>query len=168
MRLQVRRLLPSIITIAALALTPVACYKLYEIFAFEVLMSGLKCSEGNATLKEIEYGAHVTFPRSASDIKGVHGGGHRKYCDIYARFTVDAVDFNSFVAATRVKLPLSSMTTSQAFSIIQRVFREAGDPNGNYLWGSGPQSLDYTQNILVNTADPLRYTVYVIASYEGI
>src|SRR5262245_43068788 len=167
MRSRFRKILPIIVVLASCAVVPFICRAVYGYVLLDVLFGALKCPEGKATLEQIRFAAHIELPPSASDIEGFHGGGGlRKYCSIYARLTINAADLSRFVKETRVKLPLSSVTVSEALSTIQDVFHEAGDPSGIYQQGDGPVSLDYTQSILVNTVDSLRYTVYVIASYE--
>jgi hypothetical protein len=158
-------LLQIVLPLGLCLATCFVCSKLYLLVG-DALFSGLNCPEGKVSFENAHYVARAKFPASVSNIDSFRPGGALKYCHEYLRFEIDATDLNSFVASTRIKLPLIPKPNVSGSFLPHENKDWMLDSTHTYLSGGGPHSLDYTQNILVDTTNPKRYVVFMHVEHE--
>ncbi len=152
-----------------LVLGGVAVFVCYAIpmVGFGSMLSGLSCPDGKASAADLAHLVRGTFPPSLSNIDTLQVGGAAKYCEVYLRFEMAPTDLNTFVLSTRINLPLVPKTHLHLFDSLHGKNPWKPDPATTYLYGRGPQSLDYTQTVFVDTTYPQRYIIYMIVEYES-
>jgi hypothetical protein len=134
--------------------------------AMNSMFSGLDCPEGRADPSRLAHLTRSKIPSSASNIDSYQIGGAMKYCRILVRFDIAPSDLNGFLASTRINLPLTRQSASGNALTFNSKDLWTPKPGATYLYGHAPAALDYNQTIFVDTNNPQRYTIFMIADHE--
>jgi hypothetical protein len=112
-------------------------------------------------LAAIEQGAAITLPDSVSNLTA--SSVAFMDCSINVRFSMDAIDLDTFMASTYVE-DLSPIQGSTLFTLINPNYDMDWnfDSETIYLYGNGGNSDREYQYIIVDTSDETTYIVYII------
>lgn len=126
-------------------------------YAIRVISSLSGCEESDP--EQIEYLAQFELPPSAHNLKSSCFGLQAYGAD--ASFEMSPADLDMFIASTSIEPSLFTGKTSGA-DVLNGRLNEKASQMESYLYGKYV-SVDFTQEILIDTSNPERYTVYIFA-----
>jgi hypothetical protein len=158
---QRRKIRPFYVFIVAVVIAMLAMFGVYlfcgyiSLLGFAEAFSG--CSPSN--VKELENAGQFQLPPSARNLSS--GCFGMQGWDGHAEFEMSSSDLSSFVASTKIKLPLVPNEIPKDSSLMTPASHAKSYLHGRYDSYVPKSDTTYYQEILVDTTDPAKYLVFV-------